>query len=311
VLGASYRAALITARNAGRERKLIRTIFNFGGSDDERRRLLFDGALLFSSATPATTALTQHAQELVQEAFGDIDPLHAQEQLEVECFIELVGPLKTRFTNGDTTKQLVRDYMVSLGMNLKDTYFDVPRLRIVPHSGYLTAGVSYAYKAHRDQWYGGPWQQLNYWMPVWPVTTENAMVMYPLRWDRPCENSSGDFDYDEWTNVHRPAATKQVTTDTRKHPLPLEELPTSEELRFAAESGDVLIFAGAQLHATAPNLSDSTRFSIDFRTVSLDDLEQGRGAPNIDSAAKGTTLIDYLRADDFKPLERDRLPALR
>jgi len=290
---------------------LIRTIFNFDGTDDERRELLFDGALLFDAATPASTALIGHAQDLAREAFGDIDPLHAQEHLGVESFIDLVGPLKTRFTNGERTKELVREYMLSLGMDLHDTYFDVPRLRVVPHSEYLTAGVSYAYKAHRDQWYGGPWQQLNYWMPVWPVTTDNAMVMYPLRWDKPCANSSGDFDYDEWTTVHRPAAEKQVTKDTRKHPLPLEQLAESEELRYAAQAGDVLIFAGAQLHATAPNTSDETRFSIDFRTVSLEDLEQGRGAPNIDSAAKGTTLVDYLRGDDFAPLERDRLPSLR
>jgi ectoine hydroxylase-related dioxygenase (phytanoyl-CoA dioxygenase family) len=196
-------------------------------------------------------------------------------------------------------------------MDLADTYFDVPRLRVVPHSAYLTAGVSYAYKAHRDQWYGGPWQQLNYWMPVWPVTPDSAMVVYPWRWDRPCENSSGEFDYAEWTAVHRPAATNQVGADTRKHPLPLEELPQSEELRYGAQPGDALIFAGAQLHATAPNTSGRTRFSLDFRTISMADLEAGRGAPNVDCEAKGTTLPDYLRGDDLSPLDRDRLPATR
>jgi hypothetical protein len=290
---------------------MIRTIFNFDGTDDERRQLLFDGALLFDAATPASTALVQHAQDLIREAFAELDPQHAQEQLGVDAFIEIIAPLKTRFTNGDKTKELVRAYMESLGMDLRDTYFDVPRLRVVPHSEYLTSGVSYAYKAHRDQWYGGPFQQLNYWMPVWNVGPANAMAFYPLRWDRPCENSSGEFDYEEWTTVHRPAAQTQVTTDTRKHPLPLEPLSESEELRYGAASGDVIIFAGAHLHATVPNSSGSTRFSLDFRTISLEDLERGRGAPNVDSAARGTTLVDYLRGDDFSSLERDRLPSLR
>lgn len=288
---------------------MVKTIFNYSGDDEERRMLLFDGALLFNAAAPESTALCAHAQDLAHEAFGELDPLHAQEQLDVEKFIDLVGPLKGRYTNGERTKELVRDYVLALGMDPSRTYFDVPRLRIVPHSGYLSAGVSYAYKAHRDQWYGGSFAQLNYWMPVWEVTPESAMAMYPLRWDRACKNSSGDFDYGEWTTVGRPAAVKQVQTDTRKHPLPLEPLPEFEELRFGAESGDVVMFSGAYLHATTPNLSPRTRFSIDFRTVNVDDLEQGRGAKNIDCEATGTSLAlaDFLRVDDFTPLEVERL----
>jgi len=284
----------------------VKTILNFAGNDEERRKLLFDGALLFSGATKASLALCEHAQDLAREAFGDLDPEHAQEQLEVERFIDIVGPMKTAFTNGEKTKKLIRGYMTSLGMDLETTYFDLPRLRIVPHSEYLTAGVSYAYRAHRDQWYGGPFGQVNYWMPVWPVTPENAMTFYPGRWNRPCKNSSEDFDYSEWATVGRPAAVKQVKQDTRKHPLPLEPLAESEELRYGAQSGDAIIFAGAQLHATAPNTAGRTRFSIDFRTIAAEDLQPGRGAPNIDSAAKGTTLTDYLKAGDFTPLEQDR-----
>lgn len=286
---------------------MLKTIFNFSGDDDERRSLLFDGAILFNSATPATLALCQHAQALARETFGDLDPQHAQEHLDVKKFIELVAPMKNRFTNGEKTKELVRDCMVSLGMDPETTYFDVPRLRVVPHSDYLSAGVSYAYKAHRDQWYGGPFAQLNYWMPVWEITTDNTMAFYPFRWDQPCENTSGEYDYTEWVAVGRPAAEKQVGADQRKHPLPLEPPSDSEELRYGAQSGDAIIFAGAHLHATVPNTTSRTRFSVDFRTISLDDLEQGRGALNIDCAAKGTTLTDYMKMDDFTPLDRDRV----
>jgi hypothetical protein len=52
------------------------------------------------------------------------------------------------------------------------------------------------------------------------------------------------------------------------------------------------------MHATVPNTSNRTRFSIDFRTVHLDDVVDGRGAPNIDSECTGTTLRDFLRASD-------------
>jgi len=53
------------------------------------------------------------------------------------------------------------------------------------------------------------------------------------------------------------------------------------------------------MHSTVPNTSGYTRFSIDFRTVHLDDVIAQRGAPNIDSACTGTSLGDFLRGTDF------------
>ena len=41
------------------------------------------------------------------------------------------------------------------------------------------------------------------------------------------------------------------------------------------------------------------RFSIDFRTIHLDDAVAKRGAPNIDSACTGTVMRDYLRGPDL------------
>ena len=41
------------------------------------------------------------------------------------------------------------------------------------------------------------------------------------------------------------------------------------------------------------------RCSIDFRTVHLDDVLGQIGAPNVDSAATGTSLRDFLHVTDF------------
>jgi hypothetical protein len=54
-----------------------------------------------------------------------------------------------------------------------------------------------------------------------------------------------------------------------------------------------------------PNTTSRTRFSIDFRTVNLDDLADGVAAPNVDSECTGTTLRDFLRASDLEPLPED------
>jgi hypothetical protein len=64
----------------------------------------------------------------------------------------------------------------------------------------------------------------------------------------------------------------------------------------------IILFSAAQLHSTVPNTSGEARYSIDFRTVNRGDAAAGRGAPNQDSACTGTTMRDYLRADDLSHL---------
>jgi hypothetical protein len=280
--------------------------FNHDLSWDAARDQLFGGDLLVYSRRESTLALAAHAYAMAQEALGP-QPERAQFELSVEEFIQRVGPLKSRFTNDAVTKTLVRDVLVSFGCDLDDTYFDVPRLRVVPHGGYLSSGVSYAYKAHRDIWYSSPTAQVNWWMPVLDVTPQRAMSMLPGYWARPLANSSSQFDYAEWCQVGRQLATEQGKVDTRKHPLPQESVDLESEVRIAGTRGDMLLFSAAQLHATAPNDSGVTRFSIDFRTVSLSDLRSGKGAPNIDNKATGTTLGDFLRSRDFQPIPQENL----
>lgn len=288
---------------------MVGIYLNHAVDHEECRRLAFDGELLLYSSGAATQALADHAIALAAEALSPFDPRRAQESLSVEEFVARIGPLKSKFTNDLRTKELVRDVLVAFGCDLEDTYFDVPRLRVVPHSRYLTSGVSYAYKAHRDIWYASPAAQLNWWMPVFPVTADRAMSFFPEYWSRPVPNSSADFDYDEWCSVGRQLATSQIGNDTRKHPLPNEPVSTASELRIAGTKGDMILFSAAHLHATAENCSGETRFSIDFRTINRRDLEQGLSAPNVDSGPKGSTIGDFLRAKDFAPV-LDILPDL-
>ena len=282
---------------------MVAIILNSRSGDLERRNALFEGRYLVNSASDATLALVAHAEAMIRAALAPHDPQTAQDEMDVAQFVARVGPLKSAFTNHLRTKHLVRDILAEYGADLQRTYFDVPRLRVAPHGGYLSAGVSYAYKAHRDTWYSSPHCQVNYWTPVFQVTSERAMSMFPEYWDRAVPNTSDQFDYDEWCRVGRQQATSQTTIDTRKHPLPLGEIETRSDLRFCGMPGDMLIFSSAHLHATAPNTSGKTRFSLDFRTLNLDDVEEGRSAPNVDSRARGTTLADFLRADDFSRID--------
>lgn len=271
-------------------------------TDDTRRQRIFDGGVFLSSAVTSVTSLCDFARSMIEKAFYPADPQQAQFHLAVEDFVNVIGPLKSKFTNHDRTKELVRSVISEFGCDLDRTYFDVPRLRVVTHGGYLTAGVGYAYRPHRDIWYASPTSQVNWWTPVYRLEAERALILYPAYWARQVKNSSREFNYDEWCRIGRQQAATQIATDTRKHPLAEEEISVNEELRPVCDAAAMLRFSSAHLHATAPNTSGLTRFSLDFRTLNLDDLESGIGAPNIDSAATGTTLGDFIAATDFSPL---------
>jgi hypothetical protein len=77
------------------------------------------------------------------------------------------------------------------------------------------------------------------------------------------------------------------------------------QVRIVPEAGGVMLFSGNQLHSTVSNTSGKTRFSIDFRTVNVDDVQSRREAPNFDSECTGTSLRDFLRTRDFEQIAED------
>src|SRR5262245_23758354 len=111
--------------------------------DEAARDALFKGEILLYSNLPAVKALASFASECIAHAFGELDGRRAQFSISVEDFVKRLGPLKSGFTNHLGTKKLTRDIIETLGCNLDRTYFDVPRMRVVTHGGYLTAGLGY------------------------------------------------------------------------------------------------------------------------------------------------------------------------
>jgi ectoine hydroxylase-related dioxygenase (phytanoyl-CoA dioxygenase family) len=68
------------------------------------------------------------------------------------------------------------------------------------------------------------------------------------------------------------------------------------------EPGDLLCFSGAHLHASVPNTSGVTRFSLEARTVNVDDVASRRGAPNLDGQAPRIPLDWFHHIEDEVPL---------
>ena len=282
------------------------TIYLDAALDDQsRRHRLYGGDLFTFTGGESATELCGLARELSEEAFGTHEPTVAQDGMPAERFVEILAELKPRFIHHPRAKELIAGLLSGLGCDLEKTYFDVPRLRTMAHGEYLNAGLAYQFHPHRDTWFSAPQQQLNWWLPVYEIEPENSMAFHPQYFDRPVLNSSSEYDYDEWNRTGRRQAANQVRKETRKQPRPEEPLELEPDLRIVTPPGGAIVFSGAQLHSTVPNTTNRTRFSIDFRTVNLDDLAEGIGAPNVDSECTGTTLRDFLRASDLEPLPED------
>jgi phytanoyl-CoA dioxygenase PhyH len=220
----------------------------------------------------------------------------------VEQYVAIVAPLKPKFIHHPRSKALIREVLADLGCDLEKTYLDVPRLRMVTSDGYLTSGVGYAHHLHRDTWYSAPSCQLNWWLPIYDIESDNSMAFHPHYWNSPVRNGSREFNYYEWNSTGRKDAATQIKTDTRKQPKAEEPLEINPQVRVVCEAGGIVLFSAAQMHSTVANTSGVTRYSMDFRTVHLDDVVSMGGAPNIDSACSGTSLRDFLRGTDWSPL---------
>ncbi|MGH7214930.1 MAG: phytanoyl-CoA dioxygenase family protein [Tepidisphaeraceae bacterium] len=276
--------------------------FDSDTTDDRRRELLYAGDVFVYSPRSVTEALCALGRELAEKAFAPLDPRTAQHELPVERFAAILAELKPKFIHHPESKRIIQQLLGEFGCDPAQTYFDVPRMRSSTSDQYLTTGIAYAFHPHRDTWYSAPQCQINWWLPMYEITTDNCLAFHPRYWSTPLKNGSRTYNYAEWNRTSRFDAAKHVKTDTRVQPRPEEPVELDPQTRVVCKSGGLILFSGAQLHSSVPNTSGVTRFSIDFRTVNLGDAAARRGAPNIDSQCTGTTMGDYLRGTDLSHL---------
>ena len=274
-------------------------------SDDERRREIYRGSIFVHAPSANALKLCKLAQEMIAEAVGPVDPLRLQDAMPAEKCAEILSKLKPQFIHHPKSKEYVQGILADLECDLDKTYFDVPRMRTAFPGEYLKSGIAYAFHPHRDTWYSAPFCQINWWMPIYPITSENCMAIHPQYWSRPIRNGSNQYNYYQWNVQSRHNAAQHVKSDTRTQPRPEEPVDLETEARMVCDVGAVYQFSAAQLHSTVPNTSGLTRYSIDFRTVHYDDLRRRIGAPNVDSACTGTTIGDYLKGTDFTHIPDD------
>jgi len=254
-------------------------------SSEEWRKRIYSGTIYLWTKLKSTQDLGKIAEEYIKKFLGEKDYLTGYRDWPVEIFIEKAEALKNHYTNCQEVKNIIRDFTKEIGENPNNYFFDVPRLRVVPNSNYLRTGVSYNYAPHRDTWYGSPGCQINTWMPIFPIESDQTMPIYPAYFSRPIENSSSQFDVKHWDEVERPAAVHQIGRENRKHPLPKEKIDPKTKLLLAGGRGDITVFSGSHLHSSQDNLKNEIRFSTDFRLYFEPDLKNNLGSALIDDSS--------------------------
>ena len=148
--------------------------------------------------------------------------------------------------------------LAELGCDLEQTYFDVPRLRtMAPAStstpGSPTSSTRTATPGTRRR------QQLNWWMPVYAIESENSMAFHPQYFDQPVRNSSAGYNYYEWNKTGRQQAAKQVKTETREQPRPRRSSSSTPDVRVVTPArrrprllGRAAALDGARTRPAAP-----------------------------------------------------------
>jgi hypothetical protein len=268
----------------------------------EFKSAIYLGDIFLNTGLKSAKELCVFAKECITLAFnGEANHQSLHKMMPVEEFVDLVSKLKGNFTNNIISKELIRNFIVEIGANPDEYLLDVPRIRVVPHYDYLHAGVSYAYKPHRDTWYGSVACQINTWMPVYTIEPAQTMMINPGYFSVPVKNTSEDWSLSDWVNVQRQQAIDNITEEVRVHPVPLENISTQSEIRVAANSGEILVFSGSHLHGTVPNYTEKTRFSVDFRLMHVEDLKNKRGAVNVDGGCVDVEAgyKDFFYASDF------------
>jgi hypothetical protein len=276
-------------------------------SDDSRRERLYAGDLFVYSHSPSAMKLADLGRAMIEDAFHGHDPRKLHDSMPVEECVAILAKLKPSFIHHPEAKRLIPSMLSELGCDLDKMYFDVPRMRSAFPTDYLTSGIAYAFHPHRDTWYSAPFCQINWWLPIYDTVPENCMAFHPKYWDRPVRNGSRDYNYYRWNKESRGSAAQHIKTDTRVQPHAEEELEMKPDIRIAAKTGQVIVFSAAQMHSTVENTAGAARFSVDFRTVHVDDVWARRGARNLDSECTGTTMHDYLRASDLSHLPAEAI----
>ncbi len=256
----------------------------------------FAGELLLFPPAPEMRRLLACVRRIARESFAAKEPVRAHLQYSRAEFLRRAETAQKR-VNSPECKPLFAAVLDAAGVGQKNMFWDTLGLRVAPPVADAAELAKRGFRSHavvhRDTWGAGMQAQINWWAPVWPLTARRTLAFYPSYWTRPLANTTAEWSFKEFL------ASRKQSAGGRAAAYPAAPLAAAKPDETAApvlpKPGELLCFSAAHLHGSVLNATALTRFSLEIRTLHLDDLRQKRGAPNVDCESR-TPLVGLFSA---------------
>lgn len=254
---------------------------------DDFHTRIYRGAIFRFEGCPAVVDLIAFAQEFLEAAFHPYRPdIHRHYNHSEQ--VELFASREKEFSQSAEVQRLWTAVFEAIGLDPSGLARDRLHLRFQPHQDSDTslprARTTATIAFHRDTWGSNIYAQTNWRAPVYPITAGRTFAMFPDLWNRPVRNTTADFDLRAVLERSRSAGRNAVDAD-EAIPHLLEPIDSSLAAPVVVDPGSMIAFSSAHAHAGVPNHTEVTRISLETRTVWIEDVRRGRGAPNVDGSA--------------------------
>ena len=241
---------------------------------------IFAGEIVLSPAAGA--ALARQARRIARYFFAPHEPPVAHRFFARGEFFRRAAAAQKRFEADPAVVAAFASLAAANGWPSRGLARDRLILRIAPPVAKHSGGAMSHTLPHRDLWGVAIPQQINWWMPIWPVAKNRTLGFWPDFFTRPLANDTATWSFAKLLAARKGLPPGEAG-DYPAAPRALES-PPSPPAPAVFAPGRALLFSCAHLHASIPNTSALTRFSFETRTVWADDIRRNRAAPNVDCA---------------------------
>ncbi len=266
---------------------------------------IYRGEIFRFDGLPAMAALVAATRQLLEAELHPLAPPMVHRNGDHAQLVALFERCERAFSASREIRTLWQSVFEALGLDPDRLARDRLHLRFQPHQqaaatmprARTTATIAF----HRDTWGSNLYAQTNWWAPVYPITAGRTFAFFPELWNRPVGNTSGDFDLKAVLERSHSLGRNAIDAD-QAIPHLTEDVSGWTAVPVVVEPGALIAFSSAHAHAGIGNHTGLTRISLETRTIWIDDLREGRGAPNLDGHAPWQSPGLFRRVGDGQPL---------
>ena len=275
------------------------------GSARQFHDRIYAGEIIRIAELPAMAALVALTRAWLEDALHPWAPPEIHRYLSHDEQTLRFAQCQNAFARSKEVREHWRAVVESLGLAPDALACDRLHLRFQPHReprqstprARATATIAF----HRDTWGSNLYAQTNWWAPIYPITTGRTFALYPHLWQQALRNCSADFDMRAILERSHRDGRNAVDAD-EAIPHLLEAIDPQQGVAVDIAPGSLIAFSGAHAHAGVGNNTGLTRISFETRSVLIDDVLAGLGAPNIDGHAPWRTPGLFRRMSDTRRL---------